>query len=74
MKIKSKLDLKSLSFIDPIVSNPGMEHYPLGTNYITTIICNIPKRQDSTTNKKEQKEQEPKTLPIPKSLGNTFIL
>lgn len=56
MMIKLKLDLKNVSFIDPIVSNPEMKHSPVGTNYIATIIYNIPKRQASTRNKKEQKE------------------
>lgn len=56
MTIKLKLDLKNLSFIDPIVSNPEMKHSPVGTNYIATIIYSIPKRQASTRNKKEQKE------------------
>lgn len=55
MKIKLKLDLKNLSFIDPIVSNPEMKHSPVGINCITIIIYNIPKRQASTRNKKEQK-------------------
>lgn len=68
MKIKLKVDLKNLSFIDPIVSNPGMKHYPVGTNYITAIIYNIPKRQASTRNKNEQKEQKLKTLPFPSPL------
>lgn len=65
MTTKLKLDLKNLSFIDPIVSNPEMKYSPVGTNYIATIIYNVPKRQASMRNKKEQKEQKLKTLPYP---------